>query len=152
MPFDWPAVLAGYAAIVATGLLVMRLVELRRSRSRLDLSVQPGMAIGGLRAMLATDSIIQITAVNNGRRPIAISSLNLELSGGVHVLLTDHLPLEGSVRLPAVLEPHQSATMWLAYEPTRARLEADGRKVVAVVAHLTGGKRLRRRVRAEFMD
>jgi len=72
--------------------------------------------------------------VNTGSRPIGVSSLGLNLSDGRYIPVIEPLLTTGSVRLPAVLQPQQSATVWLAHDPLRARLARRGLILLAPVA------------------
>lgn len=145
-PAAWPTIIAAYAAILSTALLVLRLLEYRRDRPRLRLSISPGMVMGSIPGAAGSDNIIQVTATNAGLRSIGVSSLNLELTNGRHIPLLEYLPTGASVRLPAVLQPQQQATMWLDAPSARERLHNDGARLEAILEHLADGSTQRQPV------
>lgn len=103
------------------------------------LTISSGIPMGAARVAMQSDYIIQVTVVNTSDKPIGVNSIGLRLSGGKWISVYLTTPTEGNIKLPAVLQPQQSATTWLDYKSTRERLAEDGLTIEEIVANLADG-------------
>lgn len=147
---DTTTLIAIYAAIVSTIVLLIQFAEFARGADDLKLSISTGIGLGDLEMLTGTSHIIQVTVASRGNRPVGVSSLNLELNDGRALALIYHLPVTGSRQLPAVLERGQFSTYWLRHDTTRQELMAQGVRIKSVVAHLTDGTSVKQRAPADW--
>ncbi len=112
----------------------------------LKLLISTGIPVGMAEKIMGTDHVIQLTAVNTSDRPLGVSSLGLGLSDGRYIPAIETLPTEGNVKLSAVLQPQQTATVWLDHGSTRDTLAREGVRIKEVVANMADGTRRREAV------
>lgn len=136
---DWSLVIAAYAAIVSTIVLLIQLGQFVREGDRLSVSVSTGLIVGPMEHQLGTDRVVQVKVASNGGRPIGVSSLGLRVTGGKWIPLMEHLPLAGSKTLPAVLARGEFATYWLDHKLLERELRQTGLRLTHAVAQLTDG-------------
>ena len=139
-------VIAIYAAVVSTIVLLVQVAEFSRNADDLRLSISTGVVMGALERVTGTDHVIQVTVASRGGRLVGVSGLSLRLNDGRSIPVMDPMPVNGSRELPAVLERGQFATYWLRYDSTERELRAQGARLEAVVANLTDGTNVEKRV------
>lgn len=118
----------------------------------LKLLISTGIPVGAAETYMGTDHIIQVSAVNTGERPLGVSSLGLSLTNGKYIPMLETMPTTDNVRLPAILKPQQTATMWLRYDHTQQALAEMGVGIDAILAHLVDGTTRRERVPDDWRD
>jgi hypothetical protein len=116
----------------------------------LKLLISTGIPVGAAEAMMGTDHIVQVTAVNTSVRPLGVSSLGLSLSDGRYIPVFEVLETPTNVRLPGVLQPQMSATTWLRYDGLKATLATEQVEIVAIIANMVDGTTRRQTVPKEW--
>ncbi len=105
----------------------------------LKLLISTGIPVGMAETIMGSDHVVQLTVVNTGARPIGVKSLGLDISNGRWIPFPESLPTEGNIRLPAVLEPQQAASVWMDRNKLRDWLRAERVRPTAIVAKLVDG-------------
>jgi hypothetical protein len=99
------ALVAGYAAVVATASLAWQIYAWRhRHRSRVDVSVR--LAIGAPSAN-ATVHAISVTATNRSEHPVRVVGVGLDLNRPDGWQFHQAAPIYGAT-LPGVVQPHDA--------------------------------------------
>lgn len=105
----------------------------------LKLLIAGGLVMGWAETLLGTDHVVQLTAVNTGSKPLGVNSLGLSLSDGRYIPAIEAMPTDGSVKLPAILQPQQTATTWINHGSLRDTLHEEGVHIEAVLANMADG-------------
>lgn len=105
----------------------------------LKLLISTAIPVGMAQTIMGTDHAIQITAVNTSATPLGVKSLGLSLSDGRYIPVYETMPTDGNTRLPAVLNPQETASVWLDRDSTRETLAKEGVRLDAILAHLADG-------------
>ena len=107
--------------------------------SDLKLLISTGIPVGGARQWMGTDHIVQVTVVNTGDRPIGVNSVGLSLSDGRYIPVFEPLPSTQNIKLPAVLQPQQTATTWLKHDELRDTLMSEKVRIESLLANMADG-------------
>lgn len=105
----------------------------------LKLLISTAIPVGMAQTIMGTQDAIQVTAVNTSATPLGVNSLGLSLSDGRYIPVDETMPTAGNTRLPAVLNPQQTASVWLDHESTRNTLAKEGVRLDAILAHVADG-------------
>lgn len=88
------SIVAWYAAVIATGALVFQIITVLRDRKRVNVSVSFNNRIVGdnlINPYKENTDYMEIKVVNNGKRPVVITSIGAEFLKGGGLLPTDFL-------------------------------------------------------------
>jgi hypothetical protein len=116
----WSVLIAAYAAVVSTGLLVVRALEYRSSAAQIQVSTILRSSAGDLPTMLA------LTVTNRGRGAATIRVLDLDLPGPVVVPFHFGELIVDGPQLPARVEPHDLETWLVSTDDLKARIRYSG--------------------------
>ena len=121
-------------------------VQLAEQTPDLKLLIATAIPVGMAETIMGSSHVIQLTAVNTGAHPIGVSSLGLELSDGRWMPFPQPMPTAGSVPLPAVLNPQQTASVWADRDSVRDSLREERVRPSAIIAYLADGSTRRQPV------
>jgi hypothetical protein len=144
---DPNTLIAIYAAVVSTILLLIKVAEYASARPDLRLSMSRAATIGDF---LPVNDILQVIAANQGGSRIGVASLSLSTVRNMSIPLIHHLPIEGAMSVPAILEPHERASMWLDYKDLQQVMREHDDGIVAIVATLNDGSTFRQDASKEW--
>lgn len=105
----------------------------------LKLSIATIIPVGLAEVQMGTDHAVQITAVNVGDKPIGVNSLGLGLTHDKWAPFTRPSLSAANVRLPAILQPQQSTSVYHPRAGLAAMLDEDGLAIESIVAQLADG-------------
>lgn len=129
-PMEWPAIIAGYAAIVATGNLLWTIYVGRRDAVHVHVEVSWASAPSNRGAVvtgMASGPYLAISVANTGRRPLTINDIGILGTQHDQRFSFSH-PLVGDI--PFELTEGQSKTFLMASQETvRGLLEHTKGKI-----------------------
>ncbi len=116
------------------------------------LLISTGVPVGMAETIMGTNRVVQVTAVNTSAGPLGVNSLGLSLSDGRYVPVIDTMPTTGNRRLPSVLNPQETATVWIDYDSLRNALREERVQLADILAHLADGSTRREPVPDDWRE
>lgn len=144
LSLDLTALLAIYAAVVSTVVLLVQVADFARGSDDLSLRISHGYVFGGMPGV--PEHVVQVTIASRGIRPVGVNGLVIALTGGLTIPLTNYLPLGSSRALPAVLGRGDSSTYWVDHDRLEAELRRSGHRIRRLEANLADGSTTAARV------
>lgn len=119
-PSDWTLTVAIYAALVSTGLLVIRILEYRKQggSAAVSTSFHPGTD--------GVPPIVTLSVTNTGSGDVTVQRLDLDGPGPVSIPLRPGELLCHGPMLPFRVEPRTSEVWHVDAERLKALLRANG--------------------------
>ncbi len=125
-------VVAWYAAIVSTIVMVIAILNYLGDKRRLKVSAQHGFLTG-----VSDDSTkVIITAANIGKRPITVSGVGFEMNEGGNLILME-TPM---LKLPHTLKEGTSCQTWINHDELMGGIKGDVKRIKSVWYRDSTGK------------